>query len=39
MLGEVQEARERKPLLGVGPDGGVGVVGVRADHPGAAEPV
>ena len=34
-----REARESCPLLDVGPGGGVGVVGVRADHPGAAKPV
>ena len=39
MLGEVQEARKRKLVLGVGPGSVIGVVGVLADHPGAAQPV
>ena len=37
-LERVQEARKSCPLLDIGPGGGVGVVGVRADHPGAAKP-
>ena len=35
----VQEAGERSSLLGVGPGGGVGDVGVRAEHPDAAQPM
>ena len=37
MLERVQEAQERSSLLGDGPGGVVGVVGVHAAHPGEAQ--